>query len=201
MGYLSSIYGDTPKMARQSTTGKLAAVTVRQAKPKEKPYKLSDRGRLYLLVNPNGSQYWRLKYRFNKKEKVLALGVYPVVTISEARNKALAAKQLLGKGIDPAISKKRQKANSEENTFHNITKEWFAKESGRWSKGHAEQVWQTIEGDAIPYLGNIGLPDILSRDVLHVIKKIEDRGALDARNWSVYAVTSVVQPLRKSGFH
>ena len=91
-------------MAKQSTTGKLAAVAVRQAKPKDKPYKLSDGGGLYLLVNPNGSQYWRLKYRFNKKEKVLALGIFPNVTITDARGKVLNAKQLLDKGIDPGVN-------------------------------------------------------------------------------------------------
>ncbi|MBC8442249.1 MAG: DUF4102 domain-containing protein [Deltaproteobacteria bacterium] len=81
-------------MARQTTTGKLADVTVRQAKPGEKPYKLSDGAGLYLLVNPNGSRYWRWKYRISGKEKVLALGVYPDVTISKARAKVLSAKQL-----------------------------------------------------------------------------------------------------------
>ena len=73
-------------MTKQSTTGKLAAVTVKQAKPKGKPYKLSDGGGMYLLVNPNGSRYWRWKYRINKKEKVLALGVYPNVSTSDARD-------------------------------------------------------------------------------------------------------------------
>jgi hypothetical protein len=82
-------------MARQSTTGKLAAVTVKQSKPKGKPYKLSDGGGLYLLVNPNGSRYWRWKYRIHKREKVLALGVYPNVSLANAREKTQDARELL----------------------------------------------------------------------------------------------------------
>ncbi len=82
-------------MVRQSTTGKLAAVTVRQSKSRDKPYKLSDGGGMYLLINPNGSRYWRWKYRINQKEKVLALGVYPNVSMTDAREKVQEAKNIL----------------------------------------------------------------------------------------------------------
>jgi hypothetical protein len=76
-------------MARQSTTGKLPAVSVKNSKPRNKPFKLSDGGGMYLLINPNGSKYWRLKYRIHKREKVLALGVYPNVSMADARDKVL----------------------------------------------------------------------------------------------------------------
>ena len=104
-------------MARQSTTGKLAAVTVRQSKPKDKPFKLADGGGLYLLINPNGSRYWRWKYRIHKREKVLSLGVYPNVSIVSAREKTLEAKELLDQGIDPSTHKKQQKAAGKHDLF------------------------------------------------------------------------------------
>jgi hypothetical protein len=120
-GYLRTEKIYTPKMARQSTTGKLAAVAFRQAKPKDKPYKLSDGGGLYLLINPNGSRYWRWKYRIAQKEKVLALGVYPDITAATARAKVLEAKQLLDQKIDPSIRRKQQKSVTLDNTFAPIS--------------------------------------------------------------------------------
>ena len=89
-------------MARQSTTGKLATVSVRQSKPKDKLYKLSDGGGMYLLINPNDSRYWRWKYRINNKEKILTLGVYPNVSMTSAREKVQEAKELLDKRIEPS---------------------------------------------------------------------------------------------------
>ncbi len=168
-----------PQMSRQSTTGKLAAVAVRQAKPKDKPYKLSDGGGMFLLVNPNGSRYWRWKYRVNKKEKTLALGVYDNVSLTEARDKVKDARKLLDQGIDPSIDKKQKKIATGKDTFEAISNEWQKIQSGRWSKGHADKVRQTLKADALPYLRNISIKDIKTSDVLHVIKKIEDRGALD----------------------
>lgn len=178
-------------MARQSTTGKLAAVAVKQAKSKDKPYKLSDGGGMYLLVNPNGSRYWRWKYRINNKEKVMALGVFPNVSIAKAREKVSQAKEILDKGIDPNVHKKQQKAISIHSSFKPIAKEWFKKESGRWSKDHAERVWQTIKADALPYLGDMPINDIKSRDVLHVIRQIEDRGALDVASRVKQRISSI----------
>ncbi len=117
-------------MSRQSTTGKLAAVTVRQSKPKAKPYKLSDSGGMYSLVNLNGSRYWRWKYRYMGKEKVLALGVHPNVSMTDARDKVLDAKKMLDQGIDPGIQKKQIKASNKHDTFEPIAEEWHKK--GVW---------------------------------------------------------------------
>lgn len=91
-------------MAKYSTPGKLSAIAVKQAKPKDKPYKLSDGAGLYLLINPNGSKYWRLKYRLYGKEKTFAVGVYPTVSLADARKDALDAKRMLvSEGVDPTI--------------------------------------------------------------------------------------------------
>lgn len=187
-------------MNKQSATGKLAAISVKQAKPKEKPYKLSDGGGMFLLVNPNGSRYWRLKYRINGKEKSLSLGVYPNVSIAEAREKVLKAKKTLEQGIDPGIEKKQKKAAKLNNTFTPIAKEWFKKESGRWSTNHAERVWWTIEADALPYLGDMLINDIKTRDVLHVVKMIEDRGALDVASRVKQRISSVFRYAIQTGY-
>jgi len=162
--------------------GKLTAVKVKQAKPKEKTYKLSDGKGLNLEVRSNGSKYWRLYYRHQDKQKTLALGVYPVVTLSEARKQALEAKRVLYNGIDPNIYKRQVKALSRKNTFKLISEEWHKKESGHWSKSHTERVMHSINVDAFPYLGDMSISDIKTKDVLYVVRKIEERGALDVAN-------------------
>ena len=187
-------------MSRQSTTGKLADVAIRQAKPKDKPYKLSDGGGMYMLVNPNGSRYWRMKYRFGGKEKVLALGVYPNVTISKVREKVMEAKTLLDEGKDPTIHKRQSQSENGKNTFKPIVLEWYTKESGRWSKDHAERVWQSIKADALPYLGDIPITDIRTRDVLHVVRQIEDRGALDVAGRVKQRISSVFRYAIQTGY-
>jgi hypothetical protein len=112
-------------------SGKLSAVLVKQAKPKDKTYKLSDGKGLNLEVRPNNSKYWRQSYRYHDKQKTLALGVFPEVTLAIAWSKSLEAKQLLDQGIDPAIQRKQQKSGAVHNIFSAIAKEWHEKEAGR----------------------------------------------------------------------
>ena len=187
-------------MAVSELTGKLSAVQVKQAKPKDKTYKLADGHGLNLEIRPNGSKYWRLSYRFQRKQKTLALGVYPFVTLADARNKTLDAKRLLSKGIDPGVHKKQLKLVTGNSTFKPIAEEWFKKESGRWINSHAEYVWQTIEADALPYLGNIPIRDIRTSDVLHVIRKIEERGALDVASRVKQRVSSIFRYAIQTGY-
>jgi integrase len=178
-------------MARQSTTGKLPAVSVKNSKPRNKPFKLSDGGGMYLLINPNGSKYWRLKYRIHKREKVLALGVYPNVSMADARDKVLEAKRLLDKGIDPGTYKKQIKSASQHETFHHVAKAWHKTASGEWIDRHADKVWRTLKADALPYLGNMATKDIKTSDVLYVVKKIESRGALDVASRIKQRINSI----------
>jgi integrase len=187
-------------MAKQSTTGKLTDVAFRQAKAKEKPYKLSDGGGLYLLINPNGSRYWRLKYRIYEKEKVLALGVYPTVSAKDVRKTANEAKLLINEGVDPSIAKKQQKASISQNVFSVVAKEWHKKESGRWSKGHAEGVWQTIKADVLAHLGDMPIRDIRTADVLFVIRKIEVRGALNVAGRVKQRISSIFRYAIQTGY-
>ncbi len=175
-------------------------MSIRQAKPKGKAYKLSDGGGLYLFINTNGSKYWRLKYRFAGKEKTLSLGVYPNVTASRAREKVLTAKALLDEGKDPGIEKKQAKLKEGKNTFEPVALEWFKKESGRWSNDHAERVWQTIKADALPYLGDLPINDIKTRDVLHVVRQVEDRGALDVAGRVKQRISSIFRYAIQTGY-
>lgn len=166
-------------MARQSTTGKLTATRVKQAKPRDKAYKLSDGAGMFLAVQPSGSRYWRMKYRYNGKEKLLCIGVYPDVSLADARSVVAEARSNLAKGIDPNQKKRQDSIANSTNTFENIAIEWHQKESGRWTVGHAEQVLTTLKADVFPEIGNMPIQDITAQAVLAVIRKIEGRGALD----------------------
>src|SRR6185312_12443761 len=116
----------------------LTDTAVRNAKPREKPYKLSDSGALYLLVSPNGSRLWRFKYRIAGKEKLLALGAYPEIPLKQARDRRDEARQQLANGIDPGVKRQVEKA-AEGETFEAIAREWFAKFSANWAASHAEK--------------------------------------------------------------
>jgi integrase len=187
-------------MSSLMLSGKLSAVLVKQAKPKEKPYKLSDGKGLNLEIRPNSSKYWRLSYRYHDKQKTLALGVFPEVTLAIARNKSSEAKQLLDQGIDPSVHRKQQKSVALHNIFSTIAKEWHEKESGRWSAAHSERVWQTIKVDALPHLGNMPIANIKVRDVLYVVKQIEERGALDIASRVKQRISSVFRYAMQTGY-
>ena len=183
-----------------SLSGKLSAVKVKQAKPQANTYKLTDGRGLNLEVRPNGSKYWRLSYRYQQKQKTLALGVYPIVTLSDARDGALKAKRLIHKGIDPVINNRQSKATVEGSNFKPIAEEWHKKESGRWSKGHADGVWQTVKADALPHLGDMPIRDIRTADVLFVIKQIEERGALDVAGRIKQRISSIFRYAIQTGY-
>lgn len=180
-------------MASNAQFEKLSAIAVKNAKPMEKTYKLADGKGLNLEVRPNGSKYWRLSYRYQQKQKTLALGVYPVVTLKRARELALEAKQLLHKNIDPSVQKKRDKYASGTDTFKLIADLWFKKESGLWSKDHATKVWKSLEVDAFPDIGFMPVKDIRTSDILSLIRKIEGRGALDVASRIKQRIRSVLR--------
>jgi hypothetical protein len=117
----------------------LTDTRIRNAKPKAKAYKLSDGGGMYLLVSPYGACYWRLDYRFAGKRCTLAIGVYPAVTLSEARTRRNDARASLAKGIDPSVVKKATKRAAKlagENTFELVAREWIANQRNRLSLGY-----------------------------------------------------------------
>lgn len=131
----------------------LTDTSIRNVKPGDKSRKLADKKGLFLLIHPNGSKYWRLKYRYGSKEKLLSLGVYPDVSLREARDRRDEARKLLANGVDPGIVKKQSIRESIENSFEAIAREWFAKHSGGWSSGHSEKTIQRLERDIFPWIG------------------------------------------------
>lgn len=135
---------------------------------------------MYLEVRPNGSKYWRFKYRFVGKEKLLALGVYPETSLAEAREKLLRARKLLENGVDPSQDRKKKKAlakESAENTFEVIAWEWYANRKSRWRKRYAEEIITRLEKDIFPEIGGYPILEIEPPLLLQVIRKIENRGA------------------------
>lgn len=160
----------------------LTDVKVRNAKPKNKAYKIADEKGLFLAVLPNGSKYWRLKYRFAGKEKLLALGVYNEVSLAAAREKRDEARKLLANNTDPGLVKqitKRSKILAAENSFEAITREWYAKFSTTWTPDHGERIFRRLERDIFPWLGSRPINEIKAPELLAVLRRIENRGAIE----------------------
>lgn len=154
--------------------------SIKLAEPKEKPYRISDSGGLYIEVHPNGSKYWRLKYRFAKKEKKLALGVYPSVTLKQAREKRDEYKKILAEGKDPSLKIKEQKLSLSsyyENSFENIAKEWREVKMADRSEKYMRKVESSFRRDVLPFIGDIQINDIEPPLVLSLLRRVEDRGA------------------------
>lgn len=152
------------------------------AKPRAKTYRLSDGNGLYLEVAPNGSRYWRLKYRFNGKENRLALGVYPVVTLAKAREDTLEAKRQLHDGIDPSAWKRertRQAKVATENSFESVARDWHELMRPGWTPHHAKNVIESLEQDMFPAVGHRPITELKAPEILDAIRKIEKRGAID----------------------
>lgn len=155
---------------------------VKQAKATEKAYKLPDEKGLFLLVHPNGSKYWRLKYRILGKEKLYAIGVYPQVGVSEAREKRDAARKLIAEGIDPVDNKRQAKAEAllkSDNSFESVAREWHTKRRETWSADHARRILQSLETDVFPSIGDRSIADLSAPEILAVLRRIESRDALD----------------------
>lgn len=158
----------------------LTDVAVRKAKPGDKPYKLADGGGSFLLVNPNGSKWWRLKYRFEGKEKLLALGTYPSTGLADARDKRDAARKLLQAGIDPSAQRKAAKVAGTEraaNSFAVIAEEWLAKQAGRMAPATLEKARWTLDDLVLPWIGHRPIADIDPPEMLSLLQRIEARGA------------------------
>ncbi|WP_241624710.1 tyrosine-type recombinase/integrase [Rosenbergiella epipactidis] len=161
---------------------KLNARQVDTAKAQEKPYKLSDGGGLYLLVNPTGSKYWRLKYRVAGKEKLLSVGVYPDVTLADARSKREDAKRIIATGGDPSQEKQAEKAAkvlAVQNSFESIAIEWHNHKKENWSQGYAEDILEYLTKDIFPFIGKRAINEIKPAEMLAVLRKMEQRGVLD----------------------
>lgn len=161
---------------------KLNARQVDAAKPREKAYKLADGAGLYLEVVPSGSRYWRMKYRFNGKEKRMAFGVYPAVSLAQARALRDEAKKKLAEGIDPSFAKKEEKLVRDvqlNNTFQAVALEWHGTKVNRWSEGYASDIIEAFNKDIFPYIGQQPVNEIKPLVLLNVLRRMESRGATE----------------------
>ena len=160
----------------------ISDTTIKAAKPlPDKAYKLSDEKGLHILINPNGSKYFRLKYRFDGKEKTLALGVYPETTLKQAREKREIARKQIADGIDPSENKKavkELKAESAANSFEIVAREWGAKKVNDWDDKNNRSK-RMLERNVFPWLGNKPITDILPKDILACLRRVEDRGTIE----------------------
>ena len=154
----------------------LTHIKISAAKPRAKPYKLFDAHGLFLHVTPTGAKYWRLKYYFGGKERLLALGVYPIVTLQAAREATIDARRLLTNGTDPSLFRQSQKnrlAHAQANTFAALAKEWFEAKKPEWAPGNVRVVDIRLKAHLLPSFGSVAVGDITALAFLQFIRKIE----------------------------
>ena len=168
-------------MAKKSDA--LTALQVKNAKPREKLYRMFDGGGLYLEVAPTGSRIWRLKYRQpNGKENRLTFGPYPEITLQEARERRLDARKLMLNGVDPARYRddaKRRAVEEAANTFEKVAREWYTNKVPTWSERTSKNMIQRLEADIFPEIGGRPINELKHRDIIAMLRKIEERGAAE----------------------
>ncbi len=157
----------------------LTDTAIRHSKPLDKPYKLSDAQGLYLLIKPNGSKLWHLKYRFGGKEKKLAFGAYPAVTLANARKLREEARETLSTGGDPGVKKQQEKqAKKCGNTFEEVARKWLV-ENIRWTEHHAAKILRSLELHVFPLIGKFPVADLKTADLLIPLRVTEKKGTLE----------------------
>ena len=159
----------------------LTDMKVQKAKSKDKPISLFDGGGLYLLIAPSGGKLWRFKYRFNNKEKKLAFGSYPEISLQDARQRREDARRLLANDVDPdAVRKAQKQAKTEETeTFEVIAREWHTAFTPSWTARHGATILSRLNHDLIPWLGSRPINEIKAPELLSVLRRAESRGALE----------------------
>jgi integrase len=163
----------------------LTDLQVKKAKPKEKNYKLSDGGGLYLLITPSGGKLWRFDYSFDGKRKTLFLKSYPERTLSDVRKDREDARSLLANGVDPGAILKAQKvqvhlqAEHGENTFEKVAREWFSKNEPVWSDAHIKTIQSRLVREVYPIIGSRPIADITRGEVIALIRRVEARGVIE----------------------
>jgi integrase len=176
------LFGLDTNTAGENTNMGLTNTTCRNARPARRPVKISDGGGLFLLVQPSGSKLWRLAYRYHGKQKSLAFGSYPAVSLKDARRKRELAKEQLAQGCDPGEVKRAQKYASMRalaNSFEAIGREWFEIRRPGWTAGYADRLLRRLEADIFPRIGARPVSDIEPPDLLETVRQIEKRGAIE----------------------
>ena len=182
---------------------------VKNAKPKERPYKLNDGKGLFLHISPAGKKTWRYRYKIAGTESVLVIGVYPLMTLLAARVGGEAMRQKVRAGINPSKERQSVKQSLEQekekkilavlNSFENIAYEWHDREKGRWSKGHAMAVMETLRADVFPAIGQISIDQITPPMIMDIIKAIESRDALVVAQKVLERMTAVFRYAVQTG--
>lgn len=160
----------------------LTDTTIRNAKPGKKPVKLVDEKGLYLLISPSGGKWWRLDYRYSGKRKTLSMGIYPEVSLKDARSRRDDARKQLANGIDPSERRKAIKAaqiNKAGNSFEVIAREWHAKQAPGWVENHGSRIIRRLERDIFPWLGGRAIAEVTAPELLSTLRRIENRGAVE----------------------
>lgn len=162
-------------------------LTVKQidaAKPKEKSYRLADSGGLFLFIPPTGKKVWRMRYRFEGKEKTLVIGPYPEIGLTEARARQSEARMKLVQALDPAGEKQqaKQREVQKATTFGTIFDEWYKHKREVWSEGYAVELLSMFEKDILPYIGHLTMEEVEPMVLLGVLRRFEERGAMERAN-------------------
>ncbi len=178
----------------------LTDTKVRAAKPDEKAYTLTDSDGLFLYIHPNGSKYWRFRFRFGGKQHLMAFGVYPEISLADARERRDAARKQVALGIDPREYKKelKEEQQKEFNTFEKVARDWHATNQ-RWSDGHSYRVLKSLEDNIFSALGKRNIAELKTRDLLEPIKAVEMSGRLEVAARLQQRVTSIMRYAVQSG--
>lgn len=172
---------------------KLTDIAIKKAKPEAKPYKMTDGGGMYLLVQPTGSKYWRLKYRFLGVEKTLALGVYPDISLADARERRDQARKLLANDTDPSAIKKETKRvlqTATVNSFSALAKELHKVKAPMWTEGHAKQWMLNMEKYAFPVIGERPISEIEPMELVGIMREVEAQGTFETRDRLLQTISS-----------
>jgi integrase len=177
----------------------LTDAKIRAAKPDIKPYKLADSGNMFLLIHPNGSRYWRLRYRHLGKEKTLALGIYPDLSLSDARTKRDEARKLIADGIDPCEQKRVQKAvSTTEQTFEAIARQWH-KSNKKWSASHSDKTLKSLETHVFPFIGSRNITTLKTPDLLIPVKAAEAKEIYEIASRLQQRIAAIMRYAAQSG--
>jgi len=155
---------------------------IKALKAAPKPQKHFDAAGLFLLVTPNGGKWWRFKYRFGGREKLISFGTYPEVPLKDARNARDQARKDIAAGIDPGVKRKAEKASKSvhaANSFEVIAREWFTKHEASWVESHSSKIIRRFERDVFPWIGARPIGELTAAELLSVVQRVEGRNALD----------------------
>jgi integrase len=167
---------------------------IKALKPEPKPYKVADSLGLYLLIQPNGSRLWRFKYRFAGKEKLAAIGAYPETGLADARARRDELRRLRARGVDPVAHRRaadEARVAAAENSLSVVADEWFQKRSSGWVPRHSAKIIERLKRDVYPWLGTRPIAEVSAPEVLAVLRRIEERGAVETAHRALGDISAV----------